>query len=464
MINTNEKELLKLTEEGETQKAEFKESLSLKDEIGKEVSAFSNTNQGRILIGVRDTKEVIGVQIGKRTVQELSNYIKTHTDNHVFPEISVEKIEGKKIVVIDVKESPEKPVFFKGKAYRRVGDSTHRLSASEIRKIAKESGPRMYWDEQICEEASLEDIGGEAIMLFLKEAKRQRKLDISEDAPIEETLMRLSLLRDGKLTNAAILLFDKAPQKLFIQSEVKCIRFKGTDVTGPMIDFRIIEGDVINQLKKAEDFIFEHIPMAAWIEERKLQRQEKWLYPPKAIREALANALAHRDYESPSKIQVRIFDDRIEFWNPGELMKPLTLEDLKRKHKSIPRNPLIAKQFFWIKYVEEVGSGTSKIVNWCVDWGLPEPEFEHVTGDFVVTFWKSKLTDEYLASLDLNERQRKAITYLKEHKKITKKEYMDLTNISKTPAFNDINDMLDKEIIIRRGSGRNAYYVLRESV
>ncbi|MBU4189612.1 MAG: hypothetical protein KJ886_01255 [Candidatus Thermoplasmatota archaeon] len=96
--------------------------------------------------------------------------------------------------------------------------------------------------------------------------------------------------------------------------------------------------------------------------------------------------------------------------------------------------------------------------------GIPEPLFEHVTGDFVVTFWKSKLADEYLDSLDLNDRQRKAISYLKEHEKIMKKEYMNLTKISKTAEFKDISDLLDKNSIVRIGSGRSAYYVLREKV
>lgn len=122
---------------------------------------------------------------------------------------------------------------------------------------------------------------------------------------------------------------------------------------------------------EAESFIFDHIPMKAGIESGKLQRQEKWLYPPDAIREALANALAHRDYSSLGKVQVRIFDDRLEIWNPGLLPPSLTVEKLKGKHDSIPRNPLIAKAFFWIKFAEDVGSGTSKIVQWCKEWGVP---------------------------------------------------------------------------------------------
>jgi len=135
--NMDESGLSKLVEKGETQGVEFKESLVLKDEIGEAVSAFSNSGGGLILVGVGDKKEIVGVQTGKKTVEDMANYLKTHTDNHVFPKILVEELEGKKIVVVEVSESKEKPVFFKGRAYVRVGASRHKLSASEIRKLAK---------------------------------------------------------------------------------------------------------------------------------------------------------------------------------------------------------------------------------------------------------------------------------------------------------------------------------------
>lgn len=157
-----------------------------------------------------------------------------------------------------------------------------------------------------------------------------------------------------------------------------------------MLDFKTIGGDAITLLEKAESFIYDHIPMKAWIESGKLQRQEKWLYPPDAIREALANALAHRDYDSPGKVQVRIFDDRLEIWNPGLLPPPLTLDKLKGKHDSFPRNPLIAKAFFRIRYAEDVGSGTSKIIQWCKEWGLPEPDYEEAGASFVTVFHNPK--------------------------------------------------------------------------
>jgi ATP-dependent DNA helicase RecG len=329
-----------------------------------------------------------------------------------------------------------------------------------IRKLALE-GKKIYWDEEICEDVNLEDLDEEKVRWFLKEARHKRGLELTETTPVEEALLRLKLLKAGKPTNGAVLLFAKDPQRRFIQSEVKCIRFKGVGVTGELIDLKTVDGDVFAQLLEAEKFIFNNIALSAWQEEGKIQRQERWEYPPKAIREALVNAICHRDYETPSKVQVRIFDDRLEFWNPGRLPEGWTIETLKQVHESIPRNPALAKQFFWVKYIEEVGTGTNKIIEWCSDWGLPEPEFEFTGTSLVVTFRKPELTDEYLDRLGLNDRQKRAILYLKERGKLGRKDYCRICGVGKTVAHEELAEMVTKELIERVGKGRGACYILR---
>ncbi|MCD6144948.1 MAG: putative DNA binding domain-containing protein [Methanosarcinales archaeon] len=451
-------DIKELTHRGESQSLEFKESLKLKDEIGETVSAFSNSDGGTIIVGASDNGGVPGVDIGKNTLEELANYIKRNTDPHIFPSVKIQEVGRESVVVVEVKGSAEKPVFFKNHAYKRVGKTNQMISSSELRKLAKESGGRVYWDERVCEDADLEDIEEEKVRWFLKEARHERGLDINESSSVEDALLRLKLLKAEKPTNGAVLLFGRDPQRKFIQSEIKCIRFKGVGVTGEMIDLRTVDGDVFDQLIEAEKFIFNNIALSAWIEDGKIQRQERWEYPPKAIREALANAISHRDYETTSKVQVRIFDDRMEFWNPGRLPEGWTVETLRHVHESIPGNPSIAKQFFWVKYIEEVGTGTNKIIEWCIDWGLPEPEFEFTGTSLVVTLWKSKLNEEYLNTLGLNERQREAISYMKEHKKITSKEYAELFSITDRTARNDLKSLLDKKILIQRGTSKKSTY------
>jgi len=451
-----------LFERGETQSLEFKESLGLKDEIGETVSAFSNSDGGTVIIGVSNSGGVHGVDIGKNTLEELANYIKRNTDPHVFPSVKILEICGKRVVMVEVEESAEKPVFFKNHAYKRVGKTNQMISSSELRKLAKESGERVYWDEQICEDASLEDISEEKIRQFLRKAKYERRLEIDPDVLVKEALERLNLIEEKKLTNAALLLFGKSPQRYFLQTEVRCARFKGTEAVKPFVDMKVFDGDITEQVNKALNFVLEHTILSAWLVPGKVEREERNEYPSDAIREAIVNAICHRDYETTGNVQVRIFDDRIEVWNPGSLPDPLTLEDLKKRHKSIPRNPLIAKCFFLIKFIEQWGTGTNEMVKRCLEWGLPEPEFEYVTGDVVVTFMKTKLTEEYLDKLGLNERQKKAIKYLKENKEITLSKFRILyPELSDRTLRKDLDDIVKAGIVKSVGEKRGRKYVLK---
>ncbi|MDO8675352.1 MAG: ATP-binding protein [Candidatus Omnitrophota bacterium] len=379
---------------GESTTVEWKPSLSQIHEIIESITAFANTEGGRLFVGISKTGEGIGVQIGKGTVEGLVNRIAQHTDPKIQPKITVKKIKGKQVIVIEVKQSKDRLVLADGRPYKRVGPSTRQMGKDEYEGLILEKHKgKHYFDEQICDGAKISDVSREKLLAFIKEAKRERGLSIAEGLSVTDILRKLKLVKNDKLTNGAILLFGKDTQNFFLQSELKAVRFKGLDETRPMLDFKTIGGDAITLLKKAEGFIYDHIPMRAWIQPGKLQRQEKWLYPEEAIREALANALAHRDYSSPGKVQVRIFDDRLEIWNPGLLPPPLTLEKLKGKHDSVPRNPLIAKAFFWIKYAEDVGSGTSKIIQWCKEWGLPEPTYEEAGASFVTVFHNPKPED-----------------------------------------------------------------------
>ena len=358
-----------------------------------------------------------------------------------------------------IKENDEKPVFFKIHAFKRVGRTNQRISTSEIRKLAQEERKRLRFDERICEEASLEDIDEERVRQFLKDSRKQRGLKISEDASIEDAFLKLKLLKNGKPTNAALLLFSKEP--IFLQSEVKCIRFKSDKTVKPYADFQTLEGTVIDLVDNAVDFILRNIRKTIWLVPGKIQREERYEYPEEAIRESIVNAIVHRDYSFPSKVQIRIFDSKIEIWNPGELPKGWTVENLKEKHESIPMNPLLFRLLFWIRYVEDVGGGTIDMINWCRDFQLPDPEFKLTGTSFVVTFRRSKLTEEYLKELGLNERQKNAIDYIKEKEKITNKEYRMINNVSHTLANHELKDLAEKEILRIKGKGRATQYFLK---
>jgi ATP-dependent DNA helicase RecG len=223
-----------------------------------------------------------------------------------------------------------------------------------------------------------------------------------------------------------------------------------------------VEGDIFEQLEETEKFIFRNIGLKAWLEDRKLERQEKWEYPPKAIREALVNAIVHRDYRSSGKVQVRIYDDRIEFWNPGRLPSGWTTDTLKQEHTSEPFNPLIFKMLFWVGEVEEVGSGTNKIINWCKEWGLPEPEFGISGTSIFLRIRKDIITEEYLKEIGLNERQIKAVMYVKTKKRITNQEYQEIFKVSKRTATNDLDKLVQNNLFEKVGTkGKGTFYAIK---
>jgi len=458
-------DLKKIISQGESETVEFKKSLSESKEIIKTISAFANTKGGRIFVGVSNSGKVISVEIGKDTIERLANQITQNTDPKVHPHIIIEKINDKQVIIVKVKESSDHLILAFGRPYKRVGKSTLRMGKDEYeRSILEKHKDKLYFDSQICKEATLADIDKEKIKWFLKKTKAERNLNIDYSTSSVEALKRLNLLIDNKPTNTAILMFSKNPQRFFIQSEIRCARFKGMKAVKPFIDMKVIDGSIYEQIDQTEKFILFNIKKAAWIEPGKIERQEKWEYPPDAIREAIINAIAHRDYYSSANVHISIFDDRIEIWNPGKLPPPLTLKDLKEEHKSIPVNPSLANLLFLIKYIERWGTGTNDIIKWCREEDLPEPIFKEVTGGFAVVLRKFQVP-ENLESLELNERQKKAIEYIISQKnRITNNEYRKLfPGITDRTVLNDLRDMVKKEILVKVGKTKNTFYQFRNN-
>jgi len=446
--------------ESESETVELKKSTAQLGRALKAACAFSNHKGGMIYFGMGDHGEIIGQDVSDATLKKISSKLRQKIKPEIIPEITIVGTDNGKLIKVVLKEGNHKPYFLDGVAYIRSGTENVTIPPDELRRLfLRMEG--LHWDAEICEGATLGDVDWERVKSFLRKAKSERNFGVEETISVSEALGKLGLWDDTYgLTNSAILLFGGTPQRHFLQAAVRCARFKGTKPL-EFIDMKVFDGDIIDQIGAAEDFVLRHITRSAWIEPTKIERQERWEYPPDAIREAIVNAICHRDYESTANAQIRIFDDRIEIWGCGTLPKPLTPDDLKGKHKSIPRNPLIAKCLFLIKYIEQWGTGTNRMIDKCLDYGLPEPIFEEISGDFVVTFRKSYIDDETLK--ELNERQKRVIEYLKEEDKtISNKEYQVLFGISRNTAYTDLNGLVEKGIVKRTGEGkRSARYILK---
>lgn len=447
-------EITELIKKGESENIEFKENFD--KEAIETVVAFANTKGGVILIGFSNKGEVKGVQIRKETLNDWANQISQGTEPRIIPEIEQKEIGGKSVVIIRIKEFPIKPVSVRGRCFRRVGTSNRMMSPQEIAQMHFHS-IGTSWDAFPTEDKTLDDIDLKKIEGYIREANAAGRRKITE-APLE-VLEKLELLKDGKATWAAVLAFGKEPQKPLLQSAVHCGRFR-TDKT-QIIDDLMVETDLINQVAEVMKFITRHISVRYEFE-GKPKRREIWEYPLEALREAVINAIVHRDYTIPSNLQIEIYDDRVEIWNPGRLLPGITIEDLyKKEHKSVIRNKMIAQMFYDIGYIEKYGSGTIKIIDLCKRHGIPYPEFKEVFGGFSVIFRKDIYTEEYLRSLGLNERQIKTVMYVKEKGRIANKEYQDLNVVKRRLAAYELDELTEKGIIERVGKvGKGTYYRL----
>ncbi len=455
----NEKELMTVVEKGESERVEFKKSTAQMDRALKAMCSFLNHKGGVVYFGVSDKNELIGQDVSDSTLKTISQKIRQKIKPEVSPGINVLEFGGKKVVEVKVAKGTNKPYYLDGIAYKRAGSESPVIAPEELEKIILDK-KKTYWDSEICEGAKLDDIDDEKVKWFFREARNQRGLRIPENASIRDILVRLHLLKDKGLTNAAVLLFGKEPHQFYLQLEVKCMHFHSTEVEKPFRTYQIYRGNIFRQVDDSLDFVLARIDRPVIPEPGKPTTKRPYEIPVFVIREAIVNAIAHREYSSTMSVQVMVFADRIEIWNPGKLPEQLGLGDLKEVHPSFPHNPLIAEPLYFTKYIEKAGSGTNEIIKRCAVQGLPEPVFEQKMGCFVATIWRSVIIDKYLEAIDLNEGQKKVLQYIIENKRISRLEYQGLVNISKRTAIRELNRLEEAELIIRKGQGYNIYYVL----
>ncbi len=417
----------------ESEILELKTSLSERVEILESISAFSNKKGGKILIGIDPAGKVIGVTIGKNTVENLAGEIKIKTDPKVFPDISIIKIDSKDVIEIIVPEYPIKPVFVNDKVYIRVGRSNQKASAEKIRSFINEQRTR-YWDSEISS-VNLKELSAQKIKTFVMKYEEERETALEGSKLTEVILKKLKLLKGKKPTNAAVLLFSKDTQFNFYNSLIRCARFKGNEPID-FLDMQDTGGTIIEQVPAVLNFIRKHLNIAVQIK-GKPEREDVWEIPKDALREAIINAVCHRDYESTANVQVRIFDDRLEIWNPGLLPNNITIEELKKEHPSVPRNESIARCFYMIKYIEQWGTGTNRIVRLCKEAGIKEPYFKEAGGSFIITF--PRIVEEVTKQMKLSKTQKRILEFLSEIGEASTAELTEKLSIAPKTVHRNIN-------------------------
>jgi ATP-dependent DNA helicase RecG len=409
-------------------------------------------------VGVSDKGKVIGV--GKEDEEKIGN-IAHSCDPPIRPKIKRELIDGKEVLVVKVKKDG-KIHSYKNVVYVRVGSSNKPLSMQEVLELGQKLG-KIRFDEQICESASLKDINWDKLEWFKSAYKSVTGKEILTEN--KKLLENLGCIKEGKITNAGILLFGKNPERFIPQNQITIVRYPEDSVSDKYADMRDFYGNLFDLIDRVDDYIKEHIQIASRLIPGQIPREEIPQYPLFAVRELIVNAVAHRDYfVYGSRIIIKMFNDRIEYHSPGGFPSDITPKNIIDRQYS--RNPILVKILNKVKYIEAIGDGIDRVFDSIKKHPLKPklPLFREAGNSVIVTLYSAdmgKLMEKELG-IGLNERQKKGIEYIKREGRITSKIYRELFGIVKDTAHRDIIDLLNKGIISKRGSGKNTYYALSD--
>lgn len=400
---------------GESETLEFKRTTGERRAGTQTLCGMLNHRGGRVLFGIEPGGRIIGQMVTDHTVEDVVQELK-EIDPPVFPTIDrVDVAADRQLLVVTVAQGSNRPYTYKGKAYRRVGNTSLELSGNEYQRMLLE---RLHgetrWENEPAAGWSLTDLETDEIIRTLEESIRRGRADDPDVRDPAQVLRGLGLMRDGQLLRAAAVLFGRSEQleAVMPQCLLRIARFHGCDKT-EFLDNRQFNGNAFELLLRAERFLRENLPVAGRVQPGLFERVDDPLYPPVALREALANAVCHRDYSlGGGSVAVAIYDDRLEITSSGTLHFGLTSQALLQPHESLPWNPLIARVFYRRGVIESWGRGTIKMAELVSRAGLPPPEIEEGGGCVVVRFRPSRYVPPSRVAQNVTNRQQRVLAVL----------------------------------------------------
>lgn len=447
-------EIKSIIASGEGYNAEFKVSFPSKiKDITEEICAFANAAGGTLLIGVDDINTIQGITFDNAKRSALQNSI-----NEISPSLHCDiypiEIEGKEIVVIEIPSGDSKPYVLSGAIYVRQGPNSQKLTTVEEMRDFFQQADRIYFDEAPCKAIDFEkDIPKENITQFRELA------GLNPTISDEQVFNNLKLYtKDNFLKNGAVLFFAKSPEQFFEKAVIRCVAFDGIDKRY-IVDDKIMTGILYQQFLQAMGWLKSKLDIRYDIEGVGSQpRKEIWEIPETVFKEAIINALAHRDYyDKGARITIEVFNDRVEISNPGGLVSGIPRNEFGKR--SLSRNPLIFGLFERIKMVEQIGSGITRMRDLMEESHLTPPEF-NTEGIFTVTFRRpfdfEKWVERWVEKL--TENRVKILREVHHNDKVTKKELEQKVDVSATAIDNNIEVLKDLGLLIREGSDKGGYW------
>lgn len=430
--------------------------------LAEDLAALANTDGGMIVLGMDDKGRVTGRTFGEE-VEGLVRAAERLCRPLVVATWEAVQEPGGAVFVIRVPRSPELHSLADGRVLIRAGQVNRPLGGEEIRQLAATKSAADFETEPV-PGATRADLDEAVIAEYLDKRQQRQRRPL---AGTPESILRDigALTANGLPTASGLLLFGKNPQSFLTQARLIFVKFPGTEPRGEggVAGYGRREeftGPLARVIENAWQVIWSEMSVGAVV--TGLERQEIAEYPAFAVREALVNAVCHRDYRLRGRyIEVRMYADRLEVLSPGGLPGFMTLDNLVEEHFS--RNPRLVAGLFQWGYIEELGLGIDRMIEEMVNQGHPPPKFKAQPYAFTVTLYNArerKVAPRWQAVM--NERQTRALQFIRENGRITSRDYQDLCpDVSPETLRLDLNDLVDRGVLLKIGAKKGTYYVMK---
>lgn len=460
-------ELASLYKQGQGDTVAFEVETVALNRLAETLAAFANADGGIVLLGVDPNSSVVrGVREIDEAIDRALAACSKCEPPLVLPRPEQATLEETPIVFVQVPAGLPHAYGLRGRFITRSGKKNVPLGPRQLRQLLRERGEANF-EALPAPGATLDDLDGTLVLKYAAQF-------LGEPNPKKEDVLDLlyrrnCITKDGNTwrpTTSGYLLFGRAPQRSFPSAEILLARYAGKQMSDEFLR-EIVQGALPEQIRRVENWLAANMRKGSRIDG--LERQDRTEYPMPAVREAIVNAVAHRDYAiRGDEIRVLLFSDRIEVYSPGRLPGHVTVDNIVDERFS--RNEVIAQVLADLGFIERLGYGIDRMIRLMREWGLPTPRFAETDNGFRVTLRGpgDKLVSDDAADrskwrhLDLNERQEKVLEFLAKNSRVTNRDYRDLfPEVSEETIRRDLVGLIEHGILLKMGDKKGTYYILK---
>lgn len=449
-------DISQISRKGESETSELKGPGASVDAIARAVCGMLNQQGGVVVWGVDERREVVGIEDAANRAKELNAFLMQHMNPRPLLSVTVQHENRRRVIVVDVPPGADKPYSIQRQIWVRLGPHTLRADQDTSAGLVERSAAQLdRWEREPMPGFGMTDCDADELTRTRTEIKRSGRFGIDVPFSDEDLLRGLYVLRNGQLTNAAVVLFAQKPRAWAPNLALRIVSFPG-DKAGPIGNDTFLEGPAVKVLRETIGIVQQRTGFSARFEKGKLERQDRPAYALFALREGLVNAIAHRDYAAlGGDVRVEIFPDSLVIRNPGRLPDGWTPESLRKPHGSSLVNPDIARLFYLLELMERLGKGTGELIRACMELGAKAPVWRVEPGTVTLTLFRAP---EPALRPEITGRQAAFLDRVKPGSEFKAGEYALAAKVSERQARRDLADLEGWGLLERRGKGPATSY------